>query len=73
MFYLKDEKDPLTLKSIGSKFVLRRTKQDVLKGLPDVVEKDIPLALEGNQKINIVKFGKIEKRLQIKVGATFLL
>ena len=38
MFYLKDEKDPLTLKSIGSKFVLRRTKQDVLKELPDVVE-----------------------------------
>ena len=34
MFYLKDEKDPLTLKSIGSKFVLRRTKQDVLKELP---------------------------------------
>ena len=71
MFYLKDEKDPLTLKSIGSKFVLRRTKKDVLKELPDVVEKDISLALEGNQKTKYNEIWKNRKKIADKGGSYF--
>ena len=45
------------LKSIGSKFVLRRTKKDVLKELPPVTDLVVPLEFEGNQRMNIKKYG----------------
>lgn len=71
LFYLKNEKDISMLKSIGSRFVLRRTKKDVLKELPPVTEIYIPLELEGNQKLVYNQIWKDRKKLAQSGGSYF--
>lgn len=71
LFYLKNEKDISMLKSIGSKFVLRRTKKDVLKELPPVTEIYIPLELEGVQKLTYKQIWKDRKKLAKSGGSYF--
>ena len=71
LFYLKNEKDISMLKSIGSKFVLRRTKKDVLKELPPVTEIYIPLELEGIQKLTYKQIWKDRKKLAKSGGSYF--
>ena len=71
MFYLKDEKDTSMLKSIGSKFVLRRTKKDVLKELPPVTDLVVPLELEGNQKNEYQEIWLNRKKIAKTGGSYF--
>ena len=71
MFYLKGEKDPLKLRSIGSKFVLRRTKKDVLKELPETTEINIPLEFVGSQKLHYENIWEDRKKLAKRGGSYF--
>lgn len=61
----EDEKAKLRLQKMIRPFVLRRLKKDVLKDLPDKIEKDMYAKLDGEQE---KLYGAHVKRLQMVLG-----
>lgn len=64
----KDEDKQLELKKLISPFILRRTKKEVLKELPDKIENTIPIEFnEEERKLYLANLAKINTELQTKL------
>lgn len=65
----KDEQKQIELKKLISPFILRRTKKEVLKELPEKIENTMPIEFnEEERKLYLANLAKINTELQTKLG-----
>ena len=68
---LRDSKQKLFIQDSALPYVLRRTKTDVLKELPDVIEKNISLEFGDKQKAEYLNIWSRRAELTRKSGSHF--